>query len=196
MKKAIIILAMAMLLAASISSAEGPVDKGSMIVGGEVSFTSQGGDLYENSDEDGVTTIAFMPNLSFFVAPSIAVGGEVIFQKFSQGDYSESAFGIGPTVAYFFNTDPTRTEIKGAVYPYVQVYFQYIKLSRDAGDGDDEATMTAFGGKGGIMYMLTKHWAVNSNLYFQSESFKPDGADDSVSGSTMGLSVGVTAFLF
>lgn len=195
MKKAIIILATALLLAATVS-AEGPVDKGSVIVGGGFSFTSNGGDLYENFEGDGQTFITFMPNLAFFVAPSIAVGGEIIFQKSSQGDYSESGFGIGPSVAYFFNTDPTRTEIKGAVYPYVELYFQYIKLSMDDGGGDDKANLTAFGGKGGIMYMLTKHWAVNSNLYYQSESLKPDGADDSISGSTLGLSVGVTAFLF
>lgn len=201
MKKAIIILAMALLVAATVSSAEGPVDKGSMIVGGEVSFSSQGGDAYENDDGDGVTNIGFSPFLAFFVAPSIAVGGEILYEKSSQGDYSQSTFGVGPTVAYFFNLDATRTEVKGTVYPYVQAFFKYAKYTSGPGY-DFKRTVTYFGGKGGIMYMLTEHWAVNTNLYYQSENYKqtepevPEGEDDSVSGNTLGFNVGVTAFLF
>ena len=202
MKKAIIILAMALLLAATVSSAEGPVDKGSMIVGGEVSFSSHGGDAYENSDGDGVTNIGFSPFLAYFVAPSIAVGGEVLYNKSSQGDWSASTFGVGPTVAYFFNLDATRTEVKGTVYPYVQAFFKYGKYTSGSGDNDHKETVTYFGGKGGIMYMLTDHWAVNANLNYQSENYKqtepevPEGEDDSVSGNTLGFNVGVTAFLF
>lgn len=197
MKRLVLItLAAVLFMATTALPAEGPVDKGSMIVGGEFSFTSNGGDLYENVEGDGLTIIGFSPFMSFFVAPSIAIGGEIQYDKSSQGNFSQSFFGIGPTVAYFFNTDPTRTEIKGVVYPYVQAYFAYAKVSEDY-DGDDfEGTVTYFGGKGGIMYMLTKHWAVNTNLYYQSGNLKPDGADDSISGNTLGFNVGVTAFLF
>lgn len=202
MKKITIILVMVLLLATIALSAEGPVDKGNMIVGGEFSFTSNGGDYYENNDGDGLTIIGLSPFMSFFVAPSIAFGGEIQYEKSSRGDFSQSIFGVGPTVAYFFNYDPTRTEIKGVVYPYVQAYFAYAKVSEDYDGNDFEGTVTYFGGKGGIMYMLTKHWAVNTNLYYQSGNFKqtkpevPDGFDDSKSGNTLGCNVGVTAFLF
>ena len=143
----------------------------------------------------------FSPFLAYFVAPSIAVGGEVLFSKFSWGDYSESGFGVGPTVGYFFNLDATRTEVKGTVYPYVQAFFTYGKSTAGSGD-DTKHTITYLGGRGGIMYMLTSHWAVNTNVYYQSENYKqtepdvPAGVDDSDSGNTLGFNVGVTAFLF
>lgn len=201
MKNLTILLAMVLLLAVSVSA--GPVDKGSMIVGGELGFTSAGGDAYENADGDGQTSIQFMPFLAYFVAPSIAVGGEVLYNSASWGDYSESTFGVGPTVAYFFNLDPTRTEIKGTMYPFVQAFFKYGKNTVDSGvEGADEVKTTAtyFGAKGGVMYMATDHWALNANVFYQSETLKlddaPEGADDSISGNTLGLHVGLTAFLF
>ncbi len=203
MKKATVLMAGAVLVAATISSADAPVDVSSMIVGGEVDIKSQGGDLHENNDGDGRTSIEFSYFLAYFCAPSIAVGGEISASSSSRGDYSGSSFGIGPTIAYYFNLDAARTEVKGTIYPYVQAFFKY-GSSKSSWEPDDDfkSRITYVGGKSGIIYMVTDHWAVNANIYYQSENYKqiePEvlpGDDESKSGNTLGFKVGITAFLY
>jgi len=196
MRKVVVSIVLMLLLAAAISAAEGPIDQGSIMVGGEFGFNSAGGELYDNDDGDNLTAFVFNPSLAFFVAPLIAIGGEGTYFRQSQGDFSSWQFYIGPTFTGFFNLDPTRTEITGTIYPYVQIFAKYGKLTLDR----DRVTAIYLGAKAGAMFMATDHWVLNANVFHQSETYKlvdaPMGTDDSVSGNTMGLHVGLTAFCF
>lgn len=185
-----------LLLAGAVMAADNPVDKGSMILGGTAYFTGQSGDWYENADGDGVTTIGFVPSVGYFIAPSIMIGGEIQFINWSQGDYKTTTFGIGPAVGYYFNLDATRTEAKGAIYPYIKGFFIYGQRKDD--DGTNEATtdLMAFGAQGGGVFMLSNAVGVNASVKFQSDSYKPDGADESISGTTLEVGAGITAFLW
>jgi len=185
-----------LLLAGAVMAAETPIDKGSMIVDGSVYFMSQGGDYYKDTADNSITVIGIMPSLGYFVAPSIMIGGEIQFQNQSQGDYKWTIFAVGPTVGYYFNMDPTRAEVKGAIYPYVKGFFLYGQNKFDDGTSDYTIDVMTFGGRGGAIFMLSNAIGVDANVLFKSESYKPDGADDSITGTSFGVGAGITAFLW
>ncbi len=194
MKRTLLTGILLFVFAAGIMAAENPIDKGSIMLGGSLYFQSQGGDLYKEGGDDGQTTIGISPNVGYFIAPSIMIGAMVDWTKWSQGDYKISEMSLGPTVGYFFNMNSA--EVKGSIYPYVAGFFMYSSFKDEDGENEDKATATSFGGKGGIMYMLSEAVALDINLMYRSDSYKPDGADESVSGSTIKVGAGIQAFIF
>lgn len=197
--KRVLLTLVVVAFALTASAAEFPVDKGSMLVGGSLYFMNQGGDLYKVGDE-AQTTIGIMPEFGYFVAPSIMVGATIDWTNWSQGDFKESQMAFGPMVGYFFNMDPERTEIKGALYPYIKGFMMIGTYKYEDGTNPDEkANLMAFGGKGGINYMLTESVALDFGIMFSSDSYKmkePVEADEATTGTTIQVGVGISAFVF
>ncbi len=171
-------------------AAENPVDQGSIMLSGSVYFSSLSGDLYE-VDGDALTTIGVDPTLGYFVVPSVMIGGVVDFANISQGDESMSVVGAGPMVGYFF--DMTKAEVKGSIYPYIIGFFTYRSISDDA--LDEDVSVTSFGGKAGIDYMLSDGIALNAGVKFTSVSSKY-GDEDSISGTEIWVGAGLSVFVY
>ena len=180
-----------LLLTGAVVAADNPVDKGSIILGGTVFFQSQSGDLWENADEDALTTFGVTPSVGYFVIPSLMVGGEVDLLSMSQGDDSYTIWTAGPVVGYYFNLDQTRAEVKGAIYPYLKAFFRYGQISNSS-----DVDIMAYGGQGGAVFMLSNAIGLDGAVRFQGDSYKPDGADDSITGTTIWVGAGITAFLW
>jgi hypothetical protein len=163
-----------------------PISKGSIIIGGAVSFASQGGDLYANGD-DRQNTLSFMPNALFFVADNIAVGGQLNFTRAWQGDVSSTQFGIGPTAGYFLDVD-------SSIYPYGAVGLSYQNLSIDSNFADESINGFQYRIGAGILTQI-KQAGITVELAFVGDSFSPEDGD-SISGNTIQLSVGVVGLIF
>ena len=185
-----------LLLSGAVMAAETPVDKGSMILGGTAYFQSQGGDLADSLYGDSRTEFGLTPSVGYFVAPSIMIGGEIQFISSSIGDYKETSFRVGPVVGYYFNIDATRTEPKGAIYPYVKGFFLYGQEKYDDGTNDFTIDVMTFGGQGGGIFMLSNAIGLDAGVRFQSDSWKPEDADESTTGTTLWFGAGITAFLW
>lgn len=194
-----------LLLCGMAMAADSPVDKGSLYLNGMAFFQSQSGDLYENGDGDalvsygvGDASLGFLqsfevsPTVGYFVSPGVFLGAQAAFVGYSQGDNDLTGFALGPTIGYFFDTDPARTEIKGAVYPYIRGFFTWGQLSEDSYD----LTILQYGGRGGLLYMLSSAVAADANVRFQGDSWKPEGASESTTGTTLAIGVGITAFIY
>ena len=173
---------------------ENPVDKGSTIFGGSVFFSSMSGDIYENSDSDSQTMFGLAPSIGYFVSPCIMIGGEIEYSKRSHGDDFVSLLAIGPTVGYYFNTIPSRAEVKGAMYPYVKSFFLYGKADMD---GDDNGVSVAtLGGQGGAIFMLSETAGLDISARFSNMSAKGEWAGaESVSVTVFWVGAGITAFI-
>lgn len=185
MKKTLIITLMLM-LAGTVAAQDFPTDKGSVILGGSMSFTSLGGDLYKVGDKNTTITI-LAPSVGYFISPNILIGGRISLVSISKGGASSSVTSFGPEVGYYFGSTD-KADIKGSSYPYVKAMFLYTT------DGDDN--WTSFGGRVGLDYMLSNAVALDAGVTFQSDSFSPDGASGSVSGTTLMVSIGVMAFIY
>lgn len=154
--------------------------KGTNLIAGTFSFTSQGGDLFENFDGDRQSQITFAPSYMKFVMDKLAVGAGVGLTRFSSGDFSNTQFSVSPKVAYFFDAG-------NPVIPYAGLSVGYINY-----DGDADGLVFNLGG--GIM--LTRGaLGINFEGGINIQRIKFDGRDDSISGNTIYLAVGLAGFL-
>lgn len=162
------------------------IDQGSFILDGTVSFSSDGGDLYENLEGDRSNTVLLNPSALYFVAPGVAIGGELLVEYASQGEFSATAIGVGPEIAYFFG------EADSSVYPFLAASVSYVSLSSDFFD----ASGIGFGLNAGAAFMLTRSVAISGSVGYDLQNLSVDQADETFSGNTFRLQLGVAAFLF
>ena len=180
----------ALLLAPSVFAQSYAIDKGSYLLGGTVSFSSQGGELFFSGDEDGdrATIISVNPTFGYFITPGVALGGDVQFTKSSQSDFSSTTIGIGPSIAYYFGQPTTRT------FPFIGATIGYLRSAYDLGEDFEPTSISVngyqFGVSGGLSHMIARNVALTGALFYQSQTFR--GA----SGDTFGFRGGVTAFVF
>lgn len=191
MRKVMGVLVLFLLVVAPLQAqATYAIDKGAVVLDGSISFTSSGGDLYENTAGDRASSITAMPAVMYFVMPGLAVGGQLLLDYSKQGDVSATSLGVGPSVAYFFGGPDA------SVFPFVQGTFDYVHTKIDLGGGDDfSASGWGVTGAVGAAFMLTKTVALIGDAFYRIESAKPQGGD-SVKGNVFGISLGVGAFIF
>lgn len=157
---------------------------GATLIGGTLSFASQGGDLYEGFDDDRLTTIMLSPTLFYFVAPGFALGANLAFTRLAQGDASFTTLGIGPTAGVFFDSG-------SKAIPFFAGGVNYISLGSD---GEDESGLGAnFGG--GVL-IRQDHLAFSIEVTYVYERFKPEGFDESITGNTIFVGIGLAGFLY
>ncbi len=195
MKKLLLVCVLMAFAGSVAAQPASPIDKGSMIIGGTLGFSSSGGDLYKDTADNSITTITLNPEFGYFVIPSLVVGATIGYDRISQGDYNASVLGIGPWVGYYFNINKARTEVKGSIYPYLKGFFTYSTFTQE-GDDTDEKIMS-FGARGGIDFMLSNAVALDAGLQFESDSYDSgvSGAEK-VKGTVFGLNVGIAAFVW
>ncbi len=186
MRKRMLVLYLAVLLVGGLSFAQvqqRPLDKGTFNVGGAISFTSSSGEFY---GDDAISSFSLMPAVRYFVIDGLAVGLDLLLQTNSAGEYTDTTFGIGPTVAYMFDVNsPT-------FYPYVGAGVVYGSNKQSW----DRYSTTGFIFKfaGGVAFMLNPNLAVLAELGYAIESYKY-GEWDAESGGTFSLSIGLSAFI-
>ncbi len=186
MKQKVFVLALAVLIFGlnQTIGQSAATSQGSHLISGMFSFTSQGGDLYNNFDDKPQNTIIFTPSYYNFVIDQLGVGGDFSLNRVSQGDFSFTTIGVGPKLAYFFDSG-------GNGIPFIGGGFNYISI----GDGDN--TEGGFSTKIGGGIMVRKgHLGVSLEVGWLRESYKPDGATDRINGSTIFFGAGLVGFLF
>jgi len=192
MKKSAV-LALLLMLPVLALAAEYEMDKGAIEVGGTASFMSAGGDLYEIGD-DGQTEFQISPMAHYFVIPNLGIGGTLSFSNWSQGDATQSTFGIGPSLQYYFGNAESR------MYPFLGAAFMYTTSTyNDGTPGAEDLTVngTTIEFLGGAALILADHFAVKGGLFYDIDSRKVDveGAE-SVSGSVFGIQIGFSGYIY
>jgi hypothetical protein len=163
--------------------------KGSIQLGGSFSFSMQSGDYYENSEGDGATSFSIRPDIGYFVADGVEVGGLLGFNSYSQGDYSSSTLSIGPFVNYYFPLE------LGPGHPYATLGYLYQSRSSDDGTNDTTSSFTSLKIGVGYDYPLNEHVSLYGLLDYNMDTWTPDGGDG-VDGTDIGLFVGFKFFHF
>jgi hypothetical protein len=186
------------LLTAPVFAQVSPIDKGSMQLEGGIVFNSLSGDLYENSNDEGQTFFAVRPGAFYFVIPNLAVGAELDFSTWSQGDANTAEIGIGPKVLYAFDLDKSRTEVKGKIYPFVGAAFIYTSITQNSGAsgaGDVKSSMTRMSLGAGALYMISSAVAVSASVVYDIDKWSPDEGS-SLDGAVLQFGVGIASFIY
>jgi len=178
------------LLATTAAAADTPISKGSVMLGGDLYFQSEGGEFYKDVYGDNLTTIGFYPRVGGFVSNGLAVSAEVELLSQSSGGHNATLFGIGPRLAYYFSTDKTRTEIKGSVYPYVAGLGTIGSLSSS---GSESITVIKYGGDLGLLMMISNSAAADLSVRVTNDRYSHQGAAEN--GLKVHFGVGITAFI-
>jgi hypothetical protein len=184
-KLTVVVFAMCLALPVFVLAQENPVDKGAMMIGGSAGFNMAGGDLNKDMDGKKVTTYWVNPFALYFIMPGFGVGADVGYTKTSQGDYSLSSLGIGPTVAYFLGT--------GNILPFVSASYLYgsttVKHSPEYKYTNGDILF-----KAGIFKMLNSKVALTFAGFYQLQSQKDKDADKAVKGNVIGVDIGLSVF--
>lgn len=184
-KRALAVLAF-VAIAAPLSAQDYAIDQGALVLDGTISYSSDGGELFENAEGDRANTALLNPSVLYFVSPGLAIGGELYVENASQGDFSVTTIGVGPELTYFFG-GPEST-----VYPFLSAGLSYASLSSDFFD----ASGIGFGFGAGAAFMLTTSVAITGGGAYQISNLSVDQTDATLSGNTFRLELGVAAFLF
>lgn len=173
-----------------IQGQESAIDRGSIILGGQVGFSSIGGDQFA----DRQNAIVISPNVQFFVVPHLAVGGNVRLAYISGSGASIAQYGIGPRLGYYFGAPESR------VYPFVAVTVAMDRV--DFGEPPTpgalapDQTVLRFQPAAGASFMVGDEVAITGQLFYRLTSNDVEGAASSVDTNEIGLDFGVTVFVF
>ena len=195
-----------LLVGSAFAGEKGTMKKGSWFMEGgwTAGFSSQGGDLHKNTNGDSYTAMNFSPCAGYFFMDGLGIGALIDFSSTKQGDNKTSYFAFGPKAYYYIGANKNDIE-KSKLVPFVTASFTIGGETYKSKSGGTEYETKEKGydidfGLGGV-YMLEKSLGVSAEVSYtiqsrkQKES-KPTDTDwtDSVSGSVLGLGIGVKGF--
>jgi outer membrane protein W len=182
-----------------------PIDQGSFMFKGSFYLMSQSGEAYEKDDKD-LITIGVTPEIGYFLANGFVLGVAYDYARTEQGDNTRSTNGIGPIIGYYFMLDDLRLDVRGSFYPYIQgLMFFSTENEKNSTNGSVVETkydFLKFGGKVGLNYMITEDIAIDLAVRYtvdKKTQKKPEilaGEDDTFSGDTIWIGMGITAYLY
>jgi hypothetical protein len=166
------------------------VDRGSVLIDGQASFTSTGAEVDGEDVDDRVTQLSITPSLQYFILPGLALGGELTLARAWDDDDSNTVYGIGPAVTYYFGAG------ERPWYPYLGGSIQFTHEERDSDDGPDlpDVSFRTYKGAAGLLFMMSPGVGINAELFYQLAS--QDTGDLDLERDIYGLAVGVSAFVF
>lgn len=156
------------------------MDRGSLVLGGQVSFTS-----YGPGDEGAWSELILTPSVHYFVVPGLSIGAFGALRRVDPpaGDAITGQYGGGAQVSYYFG-GPGR-----AWYPYVSGAAG-VHRHRTAG-----RTTVEYSAAGGVVLMLSRAVGLNGQLYYSmGRGESDDGAR--MDTESFGFALGVSAFVF
>ena len=166
-------------------------DAGSFSLGGNIlSISSLGGELYDDANDNRTISLSFNPDFSIFIVPSLSIGAEFYASYYLHGVWSQSSFGLGPALTYYFAGHKERK-----VYPYIGVSYMFRKNISENSEYDtkSEYNSTYFTGRAGVLFMLSN--AVGLNLEYNYTSVA-SGSDTMTRGNQLYLGLGVKYYIF
>ncbi len=172
------------------------LDKGAFFVSGMGSFTNQGGDLFEDSGDNRLTTVSLIPSTNYFITKNFFIGAGLEFASQSQDDKSISTIGIGPQIGYAIGNE------NSTAYPYLNAGIRYYRMDMEYGGydflGNNELAISGidtFLGVG-VLVPIKKHFGFVIEGSYHVTSLKENGTSESLLGNTFSFSFGFVGFIF
>lgn len=186
MKKCALVYFLTVLSLNAVLAGEYAVDEGGAIIAGMGSFSSLGGDLYADSDDNRLTSITLLPSISYFFAPGLGVGAAIEYSRQSQGDNKYHTLGVGPTVSYYIGSSSSKA------FPFLAAGFRFY----DLGDDDDSIGGTDIVFGGGVLAEVTDNVGLVIEAGYHMMNLKHTDWDESMKGNIFSVSVGVAGLLY
>ncbi|CAN5488294.1 hypothetical protein BH11BAC2_BH11BAC2_01600 [soil metagenome] len=178
-----VILTMAAALLLSVNT-YAQTEQGHWLVGASSNLGFSSGKVDKDQD-DATTNFNITPTIGYFLIDNLAAGIALDFNSSKTGDYKSSTFGLGPFVRYYL---PMK------VFGQLSYAFGSSTSNDGSGSGDVKANTGDLGIAVGYAWMLNDNISLEPSIRYDLTSYKPDGADESIKGSTFGINVGFTLY--
>ena len=191
-----LVSAFAVLLTAmpSIAAAQssGPVDRGSWLVGGSGRFSRQKFEV--GSGEVTSTTFELSPNLLYFIANRVAIGGQLEVSTTDTESGGGTTWFIGPAARLYLAPSSSRT------LPYLglSVGAGRSTFDNDNSGAESENSIWEVQAIAGITWMMSRQVGLTIEGFFdrREDSFELGDDETESTATTFGLRFGFAAFLF
>lgn len=198
MNKIACLLLITLLMPVLVSAANGPIDKGSVIISGTAYLSRQAGELYTDN-----TTMLLNPGVGIFVSKGFFLGFNLYYEHMSVDDgywnFSASMWGLGPAVGFYFDLshkgefDVSGAEKSrgGATYPYIRIAAPFYRA--------EGANLFAPSLGVGVVMMVSNAVGVDLGVrgdYQRVSDDNPIWGDSSGDGYQLFFGAGVQAFVF
>ena len=161
MKKVIVVLMV--FLIQSLLYAQSPISKGSISLGGSISYTSQS---YENSEYTHSTFI-FNPKVGYFFIDNFYTALSLSYVHLKSGGGSNSdVYGFGPTIRHYFDA--------GKIKPFMGLGYNYITQSNISDNGNyitNEFIIST-----GMDFFIIDALALETSVNYSFTSYKFSGS--------------------
>jgi hypothetical protein len=178
--------------AAAPAQDRGPVDRGSWLVGGSAGFTRE--TVETESNEGTVTQFGVSPDLLYFVADRLALGGRLSLNWLDTDGGGSNGWLLGPAARLYFAPSAART------LPFVGLGVSLGKVNFESDVTDDEGGTSSWGLEAiaGLTWMASRQVGLTmEGFYDRVESeFDAGALDSETTRSTFGVRFGFAAFLF
>ncbi len=166
------------------------VDKGATWLAGTVSFSSSGGELFEDYDGNSDNVFNLSPTINYFIGKNFFIGGGLEFSNEKQGDYNSNSIGVGPQIGYAFGTQDSK------VFPFVDLGLRYYGMSIDYGSGSSEGTGRDIFLGAGVVVPLRAHLGLTFEAGYHMLNVKEKDYDENYSGNILGIGIGIAGLLY
>lgn len=150
MKRAIVVLSF--ILIHSLILAQTPLSSGTFTIGGSVSYASQSFDKVSNN----TSVFNFNPKLGYFFFDNLYSAFSISYDYYSLGKASSHAWGVGPTVRYYFGSEKVK--------PFLGLGFTYYDTFDSS--GKNKLTTTEKKASAGINYFITEYFALEASINY------------------------------
>jgi hypothetical protein len=171
-------------------SATGPNERGSMILAGSANVSRS------ESDGNESTSISVQPNILYFVANRLAIGGQLGFGSANHENGETSSWTVGPAARLYFGASTSKT------LPYLGIAFLIGSASSSTDDPipvESEASVWGVEGIAGLTFMISRQVGIAGELFFnrnENEFETPANTERTIKMTSYGLRFGITAFVF
>jgi len=186
MKKIILSILLLSFSATFAFSQDYAVDKGGFILSGTGSFTSQGGDLYEDFEGNRLATFSLTSTVNYFVVRNVFIGAGLAYTRMSHGDASMSTIGIGPTVGYAFGKAESKS------YPYIDTSIHFYSIGADG----ETTSGTNILISAGMIFSIKEHLGLILEIGYNFQNLKHEDWAESESGNAFVISIGIAGLIF
>jgi len=182
----VMVLLAAVISLANAAWADGPIDKGSYMIGGLLGVAFFGGELY--GDPDDAYQIRIELDWQRFFVPKLAIGLRGLFDYEQANENKKTMRGIGPVASYYLGLVDKNT------YAFIEGSFMYTFINLDTGS-DVEITSLTYEASIGFAQFLVKNIALVGKLEYRHTTLDYD-SDEDLEENEFGVAFGLRAFIY
>ena len=181
MKKVIVVLVLCIIQ--TLLYAQSPISKGSISLGGSISYTNQS---YEKSSNTH-STFLLNPKVGYFFIDNFYTALSLSYVHLKSGGTTSDVYGFGPTIRYYFDA--------GKIKPFIGLGYNYITQSNISENGNyitNEFIIST-----GMDFFIIDALALETSVNYSFTSYKvSDSRMDPVKSKVFRIDIGFNYFIY